>query len=149
MTSHPADAVGPVGADGVAGALSRMQHRVQELTATLWAARDGVELMDGVAALEALRSSLDALELSMVRELDATQAVKPVGWASTQDFVTAVAGGHKACGPAVVRLGQALATPLLMPVEEAMTDGWLSTAKAHVILRAIDHLPGDRDVRHR
>ena len=30
-----------------------------------------------------------------------------MGWASTQDFVTAVAGGHKGSGPAVVRLAEA------------------------------------------
>ena len=115
MTSHPDDSTGTVRADGVAGALARMQRRVQELSDTLWAARDSGALMDGVAALESLRSSLDALQLGMVRELDATQAVKPVGWASTQDFVTAVTGGHKSAGPAVVRLGQAVATPLLTP----------------------------------
>ena len=149
MTSHPEDSTGTAGVDGVAGVLTRMQRRVQELTDTLWAARDSVELMDAVAALEALRSSLDGLELSMVRELEDTQAVKPVGWASTQDFVTAVAGGHKGAGPAVVRLGQAVATPLFTPVGKAMNDGWLSTAKAHVILRAIDHLPGDGDIRRR
>ncbi len=84
-----------------------------------------------------------------VRELDATHAVKAVGWASTQDFVTSVAGGHKGTGPAAVRLSAALETPLLAPVAEALGDGWLSTTKAHVIERAVDTLPGDPDVRAR
>ena len=60
--------------------------------------------MDTVAEIEALKSTLDAVELGVVRELDATNAVKTAGWASTQDFVTAVAGGHKGTGPATVRL---------------------------------------------
>lgn len=149
MISHPEDSLGTPGARGVAGVLTQMHVQVQGLADTLWAARAGMELMDGVVALEALRWSLDALELGMVRELEATSAVKPAGWASTQDFVTAVAGSHKGVGSAVVRLGQAVATPLLAPVEEAMTAGWLSLAKAHVILRAIDHLPGDHGVRQR
>ncbi len=76
-------------------------------------------------------------------------AVKAVGWASTQDFVTSVAGGHKGTGPAAVRLSAALETPLLAPVAEALGDGWLSTTKAHVIERAIDTLPGDPDLRAR
>ena len=40
-------------------------------------------------------------------------------------------------------------TPLLAPVAEALSDGWLSTTKAHVIERAIDTLPGDPDLRAR
>ncbi len=116
---------------------------------TLWAARSGDELMNTVAEIEALKTTLDAIELGAVRELDATNAVKPVGWASTQDFVTAIAGGHKGTGPAVVRLAQAVDQPLMAPVAEGMRDGWLSTAKAQVIERAIDALPSDPDLRSR
>ena len=85
----------------------------------------------------------------MVRELDATNAVKTAGWASTQDFVTTVAGGHKGTGPAIVRLAAAVDQPLLAPVGEALRDGWLSAAKAQVIERAIDTLPGNPDLRAR
>ena len=122
---------------------------MKAMTQTLWAARGRDELMDAVAEIEALKSTLDAVELEVVRELDATGAVKPAGWASTQDFVTAVAGGHKGTGPATVRLAAAVEEPLLAPVAAAMGDGWLSVAKAHVIERAIDTLPGDRDLRQR
>ena len=85
----------------------------------------------------------------MVRELDATNAVKTAGWASTQDFVTTVAGSHKGTGPAIVRLAAAVDQPLLAPVGEALRDGWLSAAKAQVIERAIDTLPGNPDLRAR
>ena len=58
--------------------------------------------------VEALKSTLEALELGAVAELEATAGVKPAGWASTQNFATAVAGGHKGTGPAVVRLAHAV-----------------------------------------
>jgi hypothetical protein len=134
---------------GVPAVLERVRRQIRELTSTLWAARSADEKMDTVAEIEALKATLDAVELQVVRELDATHAVKPLGWASTQDFVTTIAGGHKGCGPATVRLAQAVDTPLLSPVGEALADGWLSTAKAHVIERAIDTLPGDPDIRTR
>ena len=105
--------------------------------------------MGALAEAEALKSTVDALVLGVVRELEATNAVKGVGWASTQDFVTSVAGGHKGAGHATVRLATAVNEPLLAPVGEAMTDGWLSATKAQVIVSAIDALPGDLDTRTR
>ena len=105
--------------------------------------------MDTITEIEALKSTLDGIELGVVRELDATNAVKTAGWASTQDFVTTVAGGHKGTGPAMVRLAAAVDQPLLAPVGEALRDGWLSAAKAQVIERAVDALPGNPEVRAR
>ncbi|MCW2848123.1 MAG: endonuclease [Marmoricola sp.] len=105
--------------------------------------------MDGVAAAESLKTSIDGLVLAMVGELHATSGVKPCGWASTQDFVTATSGGHKSEGPAVVKLATVVEEPLMVPVGEAIRDGWLSTTKAQVITRAIDLLPGDPTIRAR
>ncbi len=137
------------GGTGVAAVLAGVRGQVRGLGTTLWAARPRGELMEAVAEVEALKSTLDALELAMVRELDATGAVKGVGWASTQDYVTAVAGGHKGTGPATVRLARAVEEPVLAPVGDALADGWLSMAKAQVIERALDTLPGDGEVRRR
>ncbi len=136
-------------AAGVVAALARIRGEVQELTQTLWAATGSGELMEIVVEVEALKSTLDSVELQVVRELEATGAVKGTGWASTQDYVTHTAGGHKGAGPATVRLATAVAEPVLAPVAEALADGWLSTVKAHVIERAIDRLPGNPDVRAR
>jgi Domain of unknown function (DUF222)/HNH endonuclease len=146
MASEPHDRIGVV---GVAAELARIRAQVRRLTDTLWAARSRDELMDTVIEVEALKSTLDGLQLSVVRELDATKAVEATGWASTQDFVTAVAGGHKGTGPAMVRLATAVDQPLLAPVGEALRDGWLSVAKAQVIERAINALPGNPDLRAR
>ncbi len=153
MSSQPNDPISTPGAGGSAGGLlvilQQMQHQMHELNQSLWAAHGPAELMDTVTALETLKSTADAVELAVVRELEATGAVKPVGWASTQDFVTSIAGGTKATGPAVVRLAKAVEEPVLAPVGEALADGWLSTVKAHVIKRAVDELPGDPDLRGR
>ena len=148
MTSPPIDPRTPP-VRGVAGELARARGEVRGLTATMWAARPRAELMEAIAEVEALKSTLDALELAMVSELDATHAVKDAGWASTQDYVTAVAGGHKGTGPATVRLARAVESPVLAPVGEALADGWLSTTKAQVVARAVDSLPGDPDLRAR
>ncbi len=129
--------------------MAAVRERMRGLGTTLWAARPRAELMEAVAEVEALKSTLDALELAMVRELDATGAAKTAGWASTQDFVTSVAGGHKGTGPSTVRLAKAVDESLFAPVSEALADGWLSTPKAQVIERAVDALPGDLDLRRR
>jgi hypothetical protein len=149
MTSQPDRHDSTRGAPGVPAELARIRTHVAGLTDTLWAAHSPGELMDTVTEIEALKSTLESLELGVVRELDATNAVKTAGWASTQDFVTTVAGGHRGTGPATVRLATAVDRPLLAPVGEALRDGWLSTMKAQVIERAIDALPGNPEVRER
>ena len=129
--------------------LAGLRARVVEMTDTLWAAHPGGELMDLIAEAEGLKASLDALQLPMVRELEASGAVKTAGWASTQDFLTHVSGGHRGSGPAMVRLATATSEHGLAPVAEAMRDGWLSTLKAHIIERAVDRLPGNPGLRAR
>ena len=53
--SHPSSSV--------VAELADMRGRTRELAETLWAAREGDELMEVVAEVEALKSTLDALEL--------------------------------------------------------------------------------------
>src|ERR1700712_1661706 len=134
-------------AHGVPAVLARIRDEVRELADTLWAARTGVELMDIVAEAETLKSALDAVVLGAVRELDVTDAPKKSGWTSTQDFITSIAGGTKHTGPALVRLANAVDQPTMAPVGEALRDGWLSTAKAHVVERAVDTLPRKPELR--
>ena len=149
MANRPDTIESTAGARGVPGVLERIRGEVRELTETLWAARATNELMDTVAGIEALKSTLDAVELQVVAELEATGAVKATGWASTQDYVSTVTGGHKGAGPACVRLARSVTQPVLARVGEAMADGWLSTAKAQVIERAVDALPSNPEVRTR
>ncbi len=74
MTTHPDQTFQDPNGSGVVAVLDRVRREVRGLSQTLWAARARGELMDGVAAIEALKSTLDAVELAMVRELDATGA---------------------------------------------------------------------------
>jgi len=70
--SHPSSSI--------VAELAGMRTRAAEMTQTLWAAHEGGELMDLVAEIEALKSTLDAVELQVVRQLDATGAVRGAGW---------------------------------------------------------------------
>src|SRR4051812_12230021 len=103
------------GSSSVVAEVADLRSRARGLTETLWAARTPVELMDTLAEVEALKATVEALELGVVHELEATDAVKSAGWASTQDFVTHVSGGHKGSGPAMVRLAMATSEPMLRP----------------------------------
>lgn len=134
---------------GAPAVVARARAAVAELQDVVWGARDDGEKMETVAALEELKSRIDAVELEVIRELEATRGVQALGWASTQDFVCAVAGGDKGYGKAMVRLATALEQPLLASVGEGLQDGWLSTTKAHVIERAVDKLPSGEGVRSR
>ncbi len=130
---------------GVPGVLEAMRGQVRERTETLWAARPAQELTNTVASIEALKSTLELLELDVIAELESTGGVREEGWASTRDFGTAVAGGHHGTGPRMVRLAEDLATDLFAPVAAGLRDGWLSSAKAVAISRAIDALPSTCD----
>jgi Domain of unknown function (DUF222)/HNH endonuclease len=126
---------------GVPGLLVQARRLLREASQTLWAARPTTELMDTLSEAEALKSTLDALLVGVIRELGATAGAAAHGWASTGDLVTAVSGGHKQHGPALVRFADRLSQPVLAPVETALADGWLSTTKVQVIARTLETLP--------
>ncbi len=149
MTSQQIAPPGEAPERGLPAVLERIRGEVAGLAGTLFAARPSPELMDTVAAIESLKATLEALELGVVAELEASGAVIGSGWASTADFVTHVSGGSKGTGPAMVRLAVAAAEPLLAPVATALGDGWLSGQQARVIERAVDALPGDVGLRAR
>lgn len=137
------------GGSGAPQLVAQARDKVRQLREVIWAARGNGEKMDTVAGLEELRSVIDAVEHDVVRDLEATKGVQALGWASTGDFVTAVAGGHKNAGPGTVRLAQSLAESVMTPVDDALAEGWLSVAKARVISTAIELLPTKTDLRAR
>jgi hypothetical protein len=133
------------GIPGIAGELEVVRQRVVELTELLPAAQEVDALVDTVAAVEALKSSLDLLALRVVAELEATGALKPYGWASTKDFFTSVSGSTRGNGSAAVHLAHDLDTVRFASLAQGLRDGWLSTTKALVITRAINDLPSTAD----
>ena len=62
-----------------AGVVDGLRAELVGLTQTLWAAQSGTVLLDTVAALERLRSTLDAVVMPVVAEVDATDAAKAEG----------------------------------------------------------------------
>jgi hypothetical protein len=87
-----------------------------------------------------LKSTLEAVELSVVEEIEVTNAAATDQWGSTRDFVTAVAGGRRGHGAGQVRLARSLCTNYT-DTHAALAAGWLSRDKARVIARTLDRLP--------
>ncbi len=126
--------------------LEAVTAAVAGLGDTWWAARTPGELVGVVTGCERLRSVLDAVELAVVAEVEATGAAAHLGWASTKDFVTAVAGQRRGYGPRLVRLATALSTDRAA-TGAALAAGAISRAQAQVITAAVDRLPGQRGLR--
>jgi hypothetical protein len=119
---------------------------VRGLGEMLWAARPPAELLETVRAVERLRSVLDAVELTVMVEVEATGAARTEGWASTRDYLTAVAGGRKGEGRRMLRLAMALSGDR-RATGAALTAGALSRTQAEVIVGVLDRLPGSRELR--
>src|SRR5690348_10220979 len=133
-TSTPSPPVTPVTVVGDARA------DVAGLLDTLWAARTPVELLDTATALERLRSTLDAVLLHVVAEIESTGAARAEGWSSTADFCTAISGGRAGSGRVTVALAKAV-TSDRAAVGTALAAGAISRTQAQVILTAVDRLP--------
>jgi hypothetical protein len=122
------------------GVCEDARGHVAGLRDTLWAARTPVDLLDTVTALERLRSTVDAVLLGVLAEIDATGAARAEGWSSTQDFYTAVSGTRAGTGRAVLALAKAVSTDRAA-TGTALADASISRTQAQVITTAIDRLP--------
>lgn len=139
----------PTAESGPLGVLAAAEELVDTAAETMWAARPGAELIGTVEAVARLRAKLDALELSVVDELEAgpagQAALKEAGWASVKDFVTHATGGRRGAGAAAVRLTRQLEQ--LPALSETLAAGSVSRVQAQIIAAAIDKLPSNRVVR--
>jgi hypothetical protein len=126
--------------------IDSVREEVLGLRDEMWPAKRPGELLETVRSIEALKSSLEAIELSVIAEVAATDAAKAEEWASAKDFITSASGGTKASGPGAVRLARALTTDCTA-THDALADGWLSRDQARVIVRTIDALPVKRTLR--
>lgn len=116
------------------------------LESVLWAGRSPVELLDTVRACEVLRSTVDAVELAVVAEIEATNAATVQGWASTTDYVTAVTGGLTGAGRRLLALARAVTSDRAV-TGAALAAGDLSRVQAEVVVAAVDRLPVDPPLR--
>ena len=131
-----------------ASVVERARADLFDLDEVLWAAKSPGELLETVKQLEWLKSKAEAVELAVIREIEATKAAAHAGWASTKDYVTAVSGGHKGSGGSALRLATALDQEF-NGVRDALATGSISKTQAGVIVSALDRLPSNGDLRFR
>src|SRR4051795_3531856 len=129
-----------------AGVVAAAREEVAGLGEVLWAARTPVELLETATGLERLRSTLDAVLLGVVAEIDATSAARAEGWSSTADFCTAIAGGRKGTGRATLALAKAVGSDRAA-TGTALAGGVISATQAQVIVSAVDRLPVNPGLR--
>src|SRR3954451_14513418 len=130
-----------------AGVVAAAREEVAGLGEVLWAARTPVELLETATGLEKLRSTLDAVLLGVVAEIDATSAARAEGWSSTADFCTAIAGGRKGTGRATLALAKAVGSDRAA-TGTALAGGVISATQAQVIVTAVDRLPVNPGLRN-
>jgi hypothetical protein len=132
-----------------AGVVADASARLQDLDELLWAARTPEELVGAVEELEALRCRLAAVQTTVLAEIDARQVPKThLGWGSTADWFTHLAGTHRSTGHRTVRhAGQLLGE--LPHTHTGLRTARVSPEQAAVIADAIDRLPHKPDLRAR
>ena len=94
-----------------AGVVADASARLAGLDELLWAARTPEELVGAVEELEALRCRLAAVETTVLAEIDARKVPKThLGWGSTAEWFTHLAGTHRSTGHRTVRQAGQLVT---------------------------------------
>jgi hypothetical protein len=107
------------------------------------------ELVDGMSAVQRLRGAADALELSMLAEVDVRELPKKrLHWGSTADWFAHLTGGFRREGRRRVRLARAL-TSQFRATLAAVRAGETSLAQACVVVDSVQALPGNPTLRAR
>lgn len=142
MTTTPPDIDPVTPVDVVAAAFDVLG----DLDQVLWAAKSPEDLLKMTLGLERLRSRLSAVGSQVAAEVEAKEAAKTDGWASSGDYLTAVAGGRKGAGQRRLRTARALVSDRQATLE-ALHAGDISPDHADVIVRVIDLLPVNPSLR--
>ena len=120
-----------------------------DLDELLWAARTPDELVTTVQELEALRCRLAAVQTTVLAELEARKVPRTqLGWGSTADWFTHLAGTHRSTGHRTVRHAPQLVGELPR-THAALREGRVSPEQVAVIVEAIDRLPHKPELRDR
>ncbi|WP_158296455.1 hypothetical protein, partial [Nocardioides albidus] len=122
-----------------------MVERAAELAGSAWDDLDGPATVAGVEAVVAARALLDAALLRGIDRLEATDALRPLGWASTKDFLTHLTGGHKGTGGGLVRTVEQLRD--LPEVQTALDTGRITLPQARAIASKAHTLPRVHEFR--
>ena len=124
-----------------AGVVADACALVGGLAETLWSARGSDELVGTVETLQTLRAELAAVEAQVLAEIDARQVAKrELGWASTADWYTHLAGLRRGDGKRRVDHARQLVSQRPATLA-ALREGTVSPEQAAVVLDAVDALP--------
>ncbi len=115
------------------------------LAGSSWEDVDGPSTVEAAAAIARARGFLDAALLAAAERLEATDAVRELGWASVRDFLTHITGGHQGTGGGLVRALEQLRE--LPAVREALESGRVTLPQARVIASKIQTLPHHPELR--
>jgi len=111
--------------------------------------RGAGELVAGVQELQRLKAKAAALEAELLAELDARQTAKQdLGWGSTVDWFTHLAGTIRRQGRQAVTHARILLTERVGTLQ-ALREGAVSPERASVVLDALERLPLAEHVRRR
>jgi hypothetical protein len=116
---------------------------------SLWSARGSEELVAGVEELQRLKAKTAALEAELLAELDVRETAKrELGWGSTADWFTHLAGTTRRLGRKTVAHARILLTERSATLD-ALREGAVSPDQASVVVDALDRLPLAEHVRRR
>jgi len=128
-----------------AGLVAVALEAIRPLLVVDWTEVPVVEQAGVVEGLQQVASVQGAVTTTIAGRLAAGSNSTELGWASAQDYLTSVVGGHKGSGPGLVRLAQRLET---MPdTAAALQSGCLSVTKAQVIAAKVASLPLHQQLR--
>ena len=135
----------PTPAGVVAGACAE----IGALHEVLWSARPSGELVAGVEELQRLKAKAAALEAELVAELDVREtARRELGWGSTADWFTHLAGATRRQGRRTVEHARLLTTERTTTLA-GLAAGEVSPEQAGVVVDAVERLPLAEHVRRR
>jgi hypothetical protein len=117
------------------------------LTRHDWSQESDLELVSAVERLQGTRSLTHALEAVLLAEIDARGVAKDkLGWGSTADWYTHLAGVRRGQGKQIVDHATELVAN--RPATwSALASGEISPEQADVVLNTLDRLPGDERLR--
>ncbi len=117
------------------------------LNGVTWSDLDDDELVAVVAGCQSVRSVVRALEAQAVAEIDSRDVAREkLGWGSTADWLTHLAGVRSGQGKQIVDHAREMVTQRPETLI-SLTEGRISPEQADVVLDAIDRLPGDQETR--
>lgn len=132
-----------------AGVVGAACAEMDALAGSLWAARAAEELVAGVEELQRLKAKAAALEAELLAELDVREtARRELGWGSTVDWFTHLAGTTRRQGRKAVAQARVLVTARVATLD-ALRDGAVSPEQASVVVDAVERLPLAEHVRRR